>query len=177
MLSNLFKVTELMSGKVVWNTQILTSITKYPAVYHYLKYRIVPVGGNVLSLYWSEVTQSCLTLCGPGKSVGVNCHFLLQGNFPTQELNPGLQHCRLTLYRLSHQGAIQNFPYINWDSGRENEERYQPIIWQNIQCSEIFRFAQEIILVPKWIWETFTIQKGSQKSMNFQESIPPADHR
>ena len=29
--------------------------------------------------------------------------FLLQGIFPTQGLNPGLLHCRQTLYDLSHQ--------------------------------------------------------------------------
>ena len=38
-----------------------------------------------------------------GKSTGVGCHFLLQGIFPTQGSNPGLSHCRQTLYRLSHQ--------------------------------------------------------------------------
>ena len=40
----------------------------------------------------------------PGKSIGVGCHFLLQGIFPTQGSNPGLLHCRQTLYHLSHQG-------------------------------------------------------------------------
>ena len=30
-------------------------------------------------------------------------HFLLQGIFPTQELNLGLLHCRQILNRLSHQ--------------------------------------------------------------------------
>ena len=71
----------------------------------------------------SEAAQSCptlLTLCNPvdcspsGSSVrgilqagmleGVS-HFLLQGISPTQGLNPGLPHCRQTLYRLSHQGS------------------------------------------------------------------------
>ena len=33
------------------------------------------------------------------------CHRLLQGIFPTQGLNPGLLHCRQTLYPLSHQGS------------------------------------------------------------------------
>ena len=33
----------------------------------------------------------------PGNSPGVDCHFLLQGIFPTQGLNPGLPHCRQTL--------------------------------------------------------------------------------
>src|SRR5574337_139169 len=34
------------------------------------------------------------------KNTGVGCHFLLQGIFPTQELNPGLLHCRQVLYQL-----------------------------------------------------------------------------
>ena len=42
----------------------------------------------------------------PGNSTGVDCHFLLQWIFPTQGSNPGLPHCRQTLYRLSHQGAL-----------------------------------------------------------------------
>ena len=32
-------------------------------------------------------------------------HFLLQGIFPTQGLNPGLLHCRQILYHLSHWGS------------------------------------------------------------------------
>ena len=68
----------------------------------------------------SEVPQSCLTLCDPvegslpgstihgifpGKNAGVACHFFLQGIFPTWGSNPGLLHCRQTLYGLSHQGS------------------------------------------------------------------------
>ena len=41
----------------------------------------------------------------PGKSSRVGCHFLLQGIFLTQGLNPGLLHCRQILYHLSHQGS------------------------------------------------------------------------
>ena len=41
----------------------------------------------------------------PGKSIGMGCHALLQGIFPTQGLNPGLSHCRWILYHLSHQGS------------------------------------------------------------------------
>ena len=66
-----------------------------------------------------EVAQSYLTLCDPtdcslpGSSIhgifqastGVGCHCLLQRIFPTQGLNPGLPHCRQTLYCLSHQGS------------------------------------------------------------------------
>ena len=41
----------------------------------------------------------------PGKNTGVGCHSLLQGIFLTQELNPGLLHCRQTLYWLSYKGS------------------------------------------------------------------------
>ena len=34
----------------------------------------------------------------PGKNTGVGCHFLLQGIFLTQGLNPHFLHCRRILY-------------------------------------------------------------------------------
>ena len=67
----------------------------------------------------------CLTLWGPmdwrprgssvhgdspGKNAGMGCHTLLQGIFPTQELNPGLPHCRRILYYVSHQGTTRLLP-------------------------------------------------------------------
>ena len=39
----------------------------------------------------------------------MGCHFLLQGIFPTQGLNPGLPHCR----HLSHQGS----PFLSCHAG------------------------------------------------------------
>ena len=65
--------------------------------------------------------QSCPTLCdpmdcslsgssvhgdSPSKNTGVGCHALLQRIFPTQGSNPGLLHCRQTLYCLSHQERL-----------------------------------------------------------------------
>ena len=52
-----------------------------------------------------EPTRLLRSWDSPGKNSGVGCHFLLQGIFPTQELNLGLPHCRQTLYHLSHQGS------------------------------------------------------------------------
>ena len=78
-----------------------------------------------------SVTQSCLTLCNPmdyswpgssvhgdspGQNTRVGCHALLQGIFPTRELNPALLLCRWILYHLSHQGSpgvALDLPY-NW---------------------------------------------------------------
>ena len=45
----------------------------------------------------------------------MDCHFLLQGIFPTQGSNPGLPHCRQTPYHLSHKGS----KYVN--SGDTND--------------------------------------------------------
>ena len=41
----------------------------------------------------------------PGKNTGVACHFILQGIFLNQGLNPGLLNCRQILYQMSHQGS------------------------------------------------------------------------
>ena len=40
----------------------------------------------------------------PGKNTGVNSHSLLQGIFPTQELNPGLPHCRVIVIDMRAAG-------------------------------------------------------------------------
>ena len=42
---------------------------------------------------------------GKAKNTGVGSLSLLQGIFPTQESNQGLQHCRRIFYQLSYQGS------------------------------------------------------------------------
>ena len=78
------------------------------------------------------VTQSCPTLCdpmdcrppgssvhgeSPCKNTGVGCCALLQGIFPTQELNQGLLHCRQIPYQLSYQGSPLSRIKENKNSG------------------------------------------------------------
>ena len=43
---------------------------------------------------------------GNPKNTRVESLSLLQGNFPTQESNRGLLHCRWILYQLSYQGSM-----------------------------------------------------------------------
>ena len=82
-------------------------------------------GINTLTLLYSSigvccvlclVTQSCLTLCNPIARLLCQEIFqvrilewvaitLLQGIFPNQGSNPGLQLCRWCVYRLSHPGS------------------------------------------------------------------------
>ena len=67
-----------------------------------------PINTLVYTYVLFLVTHSCPTLCNPmdcslpassihgdspGKNTGVGCHALLQGIFPTQELNWGLPCC------------------------------------------------------------------------------------
>ena len=70
----------------------------------------------------SEVAQSCPTLQPRGtvayqapqsmefsrQEYWSRLPFPSPGDLPTQGLNPGLLHCRQTLYRLSHQGLTLN---------------------------------------------------------------------
>ena len=61
-----------------------------------------------LTLLWPHGLYPTRLFCPwdfPGKNTGVGCQALLQGIFPTQGLNPGLPHCRWSLYRLSQQGS------------------------------------------------------------------------
>ena len=53
---------------------------------------------------WTVAFQAPLSMGFSRQYTGVDCHFLLQGIFPTQGLKLGLSHCRQTLYHLSHQG-------------------------------------------------------------------------
>ena len=68
----------------------------------------------------------------PGKNTRVGCHALLQGIFPTQRSNPGLLHCRQTLYHLLLLLLLSHFSHVRlcvtpqtrahclWDSPGKN---------------------------------------------------------
>ena len=49
---------------------------------------------------------------GKPKNTGVGSLSLLQQIFPTQELNPGLLHCRRILYQLSYQNKHKNKTFL-----------------------------------------------------------------
>ena len=70
------------------------------------------------------------------KNTGVVCHSLLQQIFPTQGLNPGLPHCRQTLYHLSNlrfQGKPFNITVI---------QAYAPT--SNTEEAEVERFYEDL---------------------------------
>ena len=63
---------------------------------------VVPNSLQLHELYPTRLLWPCNS---PGKNTGVGSHFLLQGIFPIQGLNPGLLHWRQILYLLSYQGS------------------------------------------------------------------------
>ena len=64
------------------------------------------VVSNSLQPPWTVATGLLCSWDFPDKNTGMGCHFLLQGIFPTQGLNPRLSHCRWILYRLNYKGAV-----------------------------------------------------------------------
>ena len=81
-----------------------------------------------------NIGKSCSTLCNPmdyspwnspGQNTGLGSLLLLKWFFPTQRLNPGLPHCRLILYQLSHKGSPrilewEAYPFSRGSSGPRN---------------------------------------------------------
>ena len=59
------------------------------------------VASNSLQPHWLYSPWN-----SPGQNTGVGSLSLLQGIFPTQGSNTGLQHCRRILYQLSHREAL-----------------------------------------------------------------------
>ena len=61
------------------------------------------------------INQSPLSMEFPIKNTGVGSYALLQGIFPTQELNLGFLHGRRIPFQMSHQGLklfhVKKFAY------------------------------------------------------------------
>ena len=81
-------------------------------------------------------------------STGVAFHFLLQGIFPTQGLNPGLPHCRQTLYPLSHQGSPRILEWVaysylgkEWQWGGEQVSCITSTLVMSLVSCEILKKA------------------------------------
>ena len=121
----------MLSSKDTYNTHI------YPETHNWIKIITnsisqpfhLPLKVKVRSLShvrlfvtpWTVATRLLCPWDFPGKSTGVGCHCLLQEIFPTQGLNPGLVHCKQTLYRLSHQGSLI-YLYVKLNKVKTNKQ-------------------------------------------------------
>ena len=100
--------------------------------------------------------QSARLLCPwdfLGNSTGVDCHFLLQGIFPTQRSNPGLPHRRQTLYRLSHQRSH--------DQLKQNIKKQRHCFANKGPSSQGYGFP-----LVMYGWESWTIKKDEHQRID-----------
>ena len=67
----------------------------------------------------------------PGQNTGVGSLSLLQGILQTQGLNPGLPHCRLILYQLSHKGSPR---ILEWVAYLFSSGSSWPRNWAGVSC-------------------------------------------
>ena len=67
----------------------------------------------------------------PGQNTGVGSLSLLHGIFTTQELNPGLPHCRWILYQLSHKGSPK---ILEWVAGPFSSGSSWPRNQTSVSC-------------------------------------------
>ena len=67
----------------------------------------------------------------PDQNTGMGSCSLLQGIFPTQASNPGLQHCRWILYQLSHK---ESPGILEWVAYFFSSISSQPRNWTGVFC-------------------------------------------
>ena len=90
----------------------------------------------------------------PGQNTGVGSLSLLQGIFPTQELNPGLLNCRRILYQLNHKGSPR---ILEWICCRKQDPFQGPelgscLMLGNELCEETHLLTKQEILLGKGTW-------------------------
>ena len=74
----------------------------------------------------------------PGKNSRVGCHYLLQGIFPTQGLNPRLLYCRQILYSWVTREAQD--PYIRTFKLWAFEDENMPLLVQSWIAASAFMY-------------------------------------
>ena len=80
----------------------------------------------------------------------VGCHFLLQGIFPTQGSNPGLLHCRQTLYQLSHPGSPSRWRWILFVVMRNRLVTFLYNAFSFVYISVPWEYCVEIYPLAMW---------------------------
>ena len=139
-----------------------------------------------LACMCAKSLQSCLTLCSPmdcsppgssvhgdspGKNIGVDCHALLQGSFPTQRWNPSLLqllHCRQILYQWAMGKAPNESEFLN----------IQFVQSTLLIAKEGFSGIGNKVSIPKKAWERkaltlfcFIYVKRKKKSLTLLQTV------
>ena len=108
---------------------------------------------DCLQPYGLEPTRFLCSWDSLGKIIGVGCHALLQGIFPTQGWNPSLLcplHCWRILYPLSHLGS----PLITW------------VNLKDIMLSEIKQTQRNKYCMISLTWDTYSSHINRDRKLN-----------
>ena len=112
---------------------------------------VTSVASDSLRLHGLRPTSLLCLWDSPGKNIGVGCHALLQGIFPTQELNWALLHCRWILVSI-----VSLFLSLTTCSGER-------LPWQSPSLS----FKKHVVGVPGGL-----VVKNSPANTGNMSSIP-----
>ena len=96
-----------------------------------------------------------------GQNTGVGSLSLLQGIFPTQGSNPGLQHCRQILYRLSYKGSLR---ILEWVAYPFSSGSSWPGNWTRVSCVAGRFFTNWAIREAQLYISTWTFNSKVQKA-------------
>ena len=94
----------------------------------------------------------------PGKNTGVGSHSLLQGIFPTQGSNLGLQHCREIHYCLSYQRSPRSC-LLESKSVVCIDKEFRRSLWRKrgwISCQSSFSWICAFTKAVSSAWNSFT---------------------
>ena len=107
-------------------------------VFNILQSQMLPLWYIIYESESHSVVSDSLRPCGlyslwnsPGQNTGVDSLSILQGIFLTQASNPGLLHCRQTLYQLSHKGSPR---ILEWVTYLFPSRSSWPRNWTAISC-------------------------------------------
>ena len=96
----------------------------------------------LFAIPWTVACQASLSMGFSRQECRSRLPFPPPGDLLTQELNPGLPHCRWIIYRLSHQGSILYCysPFWRWKNwGKERIQNFPQVtqLWYCIPWSDI----------------------------------------
>ena len=96
---------------------------------------------------------------------GVGSLSLLPGIFPTQELNPGLPHCRQILHQLSHKGSPRILEWVAYPFSRGSS---WPRNWTGVSCIAGRFFTNWVIMeAPSISWSLSNIHPTFMNENNY----------
>ena len=136
------------------------------------------------SSLWSEVAQSYPTLCDPmdsslhqaPPSMGFSRQqywsglpFPSSGDLPYPGIEPGLPHCRQTLYHLSHQRSSERKTFPKKGNAKECSNYHTIALTSN--ASKVMLKILQVRLQQYMNWELPGVQAGFRKGRGTRDQI------